>query len=223
MRPKGDGKTHCVYAAHRRSAVYGRVSSGIPHSSLPLSNGPFPQAPSVHWSRRFPRCAGRTPHRRGGAQPSVRECRKRTKFIGTFWESSSVTGFFRSIGYSNRSFPHTLTLITSPTLSIMTNSNTETERVTTTTERTIVTERTTTTIERITSKDDDCYWTSPNTDIFAEFRKIQGEDLQATMAPTIAKAEAAIAASRLARTTKIPAVVEGYELLRKGRLAPKQW
>ena len=99
-------------------------------------------------------------------------------------------------------------------------TNTITERTTTTTETTIVTtvtERTT----RITSND--CYWTSPKSDIFKEFRSIQQEDLQATMAPTLAKAEAAIAASRLTRTAKIPAVIEGYELLREGRLVQMQW
>ena len=90
---------------------------------------------------------------------------------------------------------------------------------TATTTPTTVTER----ITRITSNDNDCYWTSPKTGIFEEFRRIQDEDLQATMAPTLAKAEAAIAASRLTRMTKIPAVIEGYEWLRKGRLAPKQW
>ena len=106
----------------------------------------------------------------------------------------------------------------------MTNSNIKTERITTTTERiTTITERITTTTERITSNDNDCYWTSSNSDILEEFRRIQEEDLQSAMAPTIAKAEAAIAASRMTRITKIPAVIEGYEWLREGRLVSKQW
>ena len=101
-------------------------------------------------------------------------------------------------------------------------SHTKTIKTTTTTKTTIVTTVTELTT-RITSNDNDCYWSSPTSGIFEEFRNYQKEDLKATMAPTLAKAEAAIAASRLTRTTKIPAVIEGYELLREGRLAPMQW
>tara|TARA_B100001094_G_scaffold7772_1_gene6939 strand:- start:170 stop:490 length:321 start_codon:yes stop_codon:yes gene_type:complete len=90
-------------------------------------------------------------------------------------------------------------------------------KTTTTTKTTIVSERTTTTIERISSNDNDCYWTPSKTDIFAEFRKYQKEDLKATMAPTLAKAEAAIAASVVTRTIGIPAVIEGLTMLNETR------
>ena len=57
-----------------------------------------------------------------------------------------------------------------------------------------------------------------HTDIFAEFRAIQKEDLGKVMESTFQKATAAIAASKKTRELIIPARSEGHVLLREGTI-----